>query len=61
MTTDKDSRYLYFLSFSKGRGGVYRVGLDDPGSAEPVVLHDDICGFALALSGDIVYTSASLC
>ena len=58
MTLDSEGNWLYFQSFFKGKGGVFRVRTDSVDTVEPVILDGDVHAFALAESGDVVYTSA---
>ena len=46
--------YLYFQSFHNGKGGVYRVPLNDKKSVEAVLTGRDVHGFSISDRGDVL-------
>lgn len=59
MALDGSGEHLYFQSFHKGLGGVYRVPLTDPAGVGQVLACEDIFEFALADCGEIVCTAGN--
>ena len=60
MALDAAGEHLYFQGYRQGRGLICRVALDDPRAVETVLAPArDIHMFALAESGELLYTAAT--